>query len=198
MELRYLLLPVIGALIGYITNYIALRMIFHPKDPYFFLSIPIQGLLPKKRHDLAVKIANTIHSELLSVQDLSRAMRGLDWDKEINQLVDSAVEKKTEKYSFNNVPLLKDVAQSFKEMIKSEIKLAFSENRDDILDALIYKVEEKIDFRDLIIEKIDSYDIDKLEEIVQGVAAEELKYITLLGGVLGFLIGLLQMIILSA
>ena len=54
IEQKLYLLPLIGLIIGAFTNYLAIKMLFHPKKPIF----GIQGLLPKRRNILASKIAD--------------------------------------------------------------------------------------------------------------------------------------------
>mgnify|MGYP000049867163 CR=1 FL=1 len=47
MKLVYTL-PLIGALIGWLTNYIAIKMLFHPKNEVQAFFIPLQGTFPKR------------------------------------------------------------------------------------------------------------------------------------------------------
>lgn len=54
MELKILLIPVIGFIIGYLTNWIALVMLFHPRKKFF----GIQGVVPKRKELLARNLAD--------------------------------------------------------------------------------------------------------------------------------------------
>ena len=54
IEQKLYLLPIIGFIIGAFTNYLAIKMLFHPKKKI----LGIQGLLPKRRKILAGKIAD--------------------------------------------------------------------------------------------------------------------------------------------
>jgi len=50
--LPYLIPPLLGALIGYVTNYIAIRMLFRPLKAWWFLGVRIPmtpGIIPGKR-----------------------------------------------------------------------------------------------------------------------------------------------------
>jgi uncharacterized membrane protein YheB (UPF0754 family) len=53
-------------------------------------------------------------------------------------------------------------------------------------------VESRLDFRKIVYDKIKDFEVSKLESIVFSIASRELKAIEYLGGVLGFLIGLVQ------
>ncbi len=59
--LPYLAPPLLGAFIGYVTNYIAIRMLFRPLKPWriFGVRLPLTpGIIPSKRHELAEKMGD--------------------------------------------------------------------------------------------------------------------------------------------
>lgn len=67
--LPWVLPPVLGACIGYITNAIAIRMLFRPLHPVYVLGIRLPltpGIIPKQRSQLAESIGNMVSRELLS------------------------------------------------------------------------------------------------------------------------------------
>ncbi len=66
----------------------------------------------------------------------------------------------------------------------------------DLQKSILEKVEENLDVEALIYEKLLSFPVDKIEAIVMQVARKELRAIEYLGGLLGFLIGLLQFFLL--
>jgi uncharacterized membrane protein YheB (UPF0754 family) len=75
--LPYLVPPLLGALIGYVTNYIAIRMLFRPLRPWriFGLRLPLTpGIIPSKRHELAQKMGEMVGSHLLTAEDVGRAL----------------------------------------------------------------------------------------------------------------------------
>ena len=63
---RFLVLVAIGGLIGYVTNRIAIKMLFRPVNPIKILFFEIQGVFPKRKDKIAVSLAETIEQELLS------------------------------------------------------------------------------------------------------------------------------------
>jgi uncharacterized membrane protein YheB (UPF0754 family) len=73
MNIDLLSLPLIGAFIGYFTNYVAIKMLFLPKKPYYLFGIRIPftpGLIPKKRKELIEKIANVVSSKVVNKKDI--------------------------------------------------------------------------------------------------------------------------------
>lgn len=74
--LPWLIPPLLGALIGYVTNYIAIRMLFRPLRPWRFLGLRIPltpGIIPAKRGELAGKMGEMVGDHLLTADDVGRA-----------------------------------------------------------------------------------------------------------------------------
>ncbi len=66
--LSYLIFPTVGALIGYMTNVLAIWMIFNPKKPVNFILFEWQGLVPKSRDRIAENLATTVERELVNAR----------------------------------------------------------------------------------------------------------------------------------
>ncbi len=61
--------PIVGGVIGYITNWLAIKMLFRPHEQKFFLGMKVPftpGLIPKERLKLANKVGTTIGEHLLT------------------------------------------------------------------------------------------------------------------------------------
>lgn len=74
--LPYLVPPLLGALIGYVTNYVAIRMLFRPLQAWriFGLRVPLTpGIIPAKRGELAQKMGEMVGDHLLTAEDVGRA-----------------------------------------------------------------------------------------------------------------------------
>lgn len=71
--LRYITAPLVGALIGYCTNYIAVKMLFYPRKEIRIMGhrLPFTpGAIPKGKPRLARAIGNTVANELLTENDI--------------------------------------------------------------------------------------------------------------------------------
>lgn len=190
--LKLLMMAVIGALIGWATNMIAIRLLFRPYEPVKIPGLPMvfQGLMPKRRTEIAKTIGATVEEELVTVEEIiDQMIEDLD-KKEIIDIVKSRVLAMAE----NKMPML--VPAPFRSMIYNYIEDAIDENADaaiaEISEQVVHRATEKISVGLIVEEKINAFDFRKLEEIVVAVANKELRHIEWLGGVIGFLIGLLQ------
>ncbi|KAK2324305.1 hypothetical protein XC50_00515, partial [Clostridioides difficile] len=70
--IRILILAVIGGFIGYVTNVVAIRLIFRPIEPIKIpiLNIEIVGLIPKRRAEIAANVGEIIQEEFLSMDEI--------------------------------------------------------------------------------------------------------------------------------
>lgn len=190
-KLSLFLPPVIGAFIGWITNYIAIRMLFRPHKPIKIGPFIFQGLIPKRRKDVAANIAKTVEKELISKDDIIKILgQHIDWGKKIDHRLNQITEEKLE--SWEKLPFwsrINDkVVLPLKQMLHREIvRLLYGVQQD-----LVEKVDKNLDIHKMIYDRIDNFDLEQLEYVVLQVATKELRYIELIGGVMGFVIGLAQ------
>lgn len=182
--------PIVGATIGYLTNYIAVKMLFRPHKPRGIGPIKIQGLLPKRRNDISESIAATVENELISMQDLSQILKKLDFTPLIDEMVDSSFDSGP---SSGKSEIMSRITITINAYLRSRVKRSINAKKEELVNEFIQEIERNVDFREIIVKNIESYDLDQLENIVQRVSAKELRYITIIGGILGFFVGLIQM-----
>ena len=90
--LQYCAPPLLGAFIGYMTNYVAIKMLFRPLHPWkiFGLRVPMTpGVIPAKRHQLAENIGEMVGEHLLTSSDVSRAIAGSRFQEDLQELIDT-------------------------------------------------------------------------------------------------------------
>ena len=67
-------IPFISAIIGWFTNWIAIKMLFRPQHPKRILFMTIQGIFPKNQKFVAEKLGHLIATELFSSSDIRYRM----------------------------------------------------------------------------------------------------------------------------
>jgi uncharacterized membrane protein YheB (UPF0754 family) len=88
--LPYLMPPLLGALIGYVTNYIAIRMLFRPLRPWrlFGIRLPLTpGIIPAKRGELAQRMGEMVGSHLLTADDIRQTLEKPAFRRELKGAV---------------------------------------------------------------------------------------------------------------
>lgn len=190
--LTIIMMTLIGGLIGYITNVVAVKMLFRPLNPWRMPIIgwEIQGLIPKRRADIAKSIGETVANDLVSVEDL---IDKLIEDSDKTAMIEMAKAKILDLADKNMPPMIPSM---FKGAILGYVADAVDKNAENVMnelsEKLVHQATEKIDIAVMVKEKIDEFDLIKLEELILNISSKELKHIEVLGGVLGVTIGLIQ------
>lgn len=193
MSYWLLLLPVISAFIGWFTNWIAIKMLFHPREPRNFLGLKIQGIFPKRQEKFAEKLGKLVSNELLSFSDISEKLTNPDNLAQLTPHVEEHIDQFLKVKLKETMPMIsmfigeKTIAQ-LKTVFMDELQLLFPVLMQKYSDTL----SSQLDLEALVTQKVKAFSSDKLEQILQEIMAKEFRFIEILGGVLGFLIGLLQ------
>lgn len=190
MSLTWVILPIIGGLIGWVTNFVAIRMLFRPKRPVRVLGIPVQGVLPQRQSELAAVIAQTVENDLLPLGEL---LESLDLRAYSERIVEDVVAHVDERIQAQIPdifpPAMKRLVVAFaRGMIEREAPRLI----DGLIDRLTKRLESDIHVGDFVRAKVEAFDVSELEAIAIKVARTELRMIEVLGAVLGGLIGLVQ------
>lgn len=198
MLLKFIMLPLVGALIGWVTNVLAIKLIFRPYEP---IKIPltksyIQGLIPKRRDELAINIGRTVEENLLSVEDILAKIKNPELKKKMAEAIVVVAGKKIKE----KIPPF--IMATFGEMIMDYLNNQLTNEIDDILDDFLDKLgqeaKNEIHLGQMVEERIEQFELSEIEALIVDIAAKELKHIEILGGVLGFVVGIFQALILVA
>jgi uncharacterized membrane protein YheB (UPF0754 family) len=90
--LPWILPPLLGAVIGYVTNAIAIRMLFRPLTRVRVLGIPLPltpGIIPKQRGQLAESIGRMVSRELLTEEAVRRQLASENFQVKLEQNIDA-------------------------------------------------------------------------------------------------------------
>ncbi len=194
--IRLLILAVIGAIIGWITNVLAIKFIFRPLQPIeipFLKNIKIQGLIPKRKAEIAKSIGDIVESELISMEEI--LSKFIEEENESAILLN--IKQKVKQIVQQRLPQL--IPQAIKSMILNYINdIIDKEGKNtikELTEKMVHKATCKVKVSEIIEDKINHFELEKLEQLVLAIAKKELKHIEILGGVIGFMIGIIQGII---
>ena len=193
------ILPIIAALIGWATNFVAIKMLFHPQDPKKILGITFQGVFPKRQKQIAERLGELVANELFSIKDVAQKIEELSTRPEALEEVGKRIEKTIREKLVSAFPMLSMFLSD--EMIEKVTKL-FQSELEDFLRAsaqgLAAKMEDSVDVKSLVEEKVRAFSSNKIEELLIGFMEQEFRFIEKIGAVLGFLIGCIQVILVTA
>jgi uncharacterized membrane protein YheB (UPF0754 family) len=181
--------PLAGALIGYATNYLAVWMLFHPRTQIrvWRRKLPFTpGLIPRERSRLAEVIADTVQQRLLSGRELIELLKDSSLKRQVVRTVGELVDEKLRLF-----PLPETLRYQIKLLLAREIVSQI----DAFLDKRAPHVAEGLNVQGAIVSKLNQMDLAEIEVLVRQVSGRHLRFITWFGGVVGFLIGCVQVLI---
>ena len=187
------LTPFVGAFIGWLTNYVAIKMLFRPREPWRFLGLSLQGVMPKRQRDLALKIGEVVEEELLNSQDILNAIDTEEVRAHLAVVIETRIDRFLREKLFRGEflyekILAREAVQRVKRALINELVNLFPIE----VEATIRELVEKVNIRKIVAMRVEQFEFERLEKVVYRVASTELNWVVYLGGVLGFMIGLLQ------
>ncbi len=192
--IKILILAVIGGLIGYITNVIAIKLIFRPINPIKIpiLNIEIIGLIPKRKVEIATNIGTIIEDQFLSVDEIIDDMITHKDKQDIIDYIKVKINLMLNEKMTLIPSTIRSLAKNYiSEIIEEEIREAI----DDVSEEIISKAKSRINIKEIVENKINELDLYELESIILQIVKNELKHIEILGFILGLFIGVIQGII---
>lgn len=191
-------IPVISALIGWVTNFLAVKMLFHPKKKINLGLFYLQGIFPKRQEVLAQKLGEIVARELFSFSDIKDRFTTTESASEINKILDEKLEDFLENKLKTLMPMLSMFINSdTKAKIKNTLHEEFQHIFPDIINSFTDKLEKDLNVEEIVTNKVAAFSSEKLEQILFSIMRKEFRFIEVLGGVLGFVIGLVQLALLS-
>ena len=190
------LIPFISAFIGWFTNWIAIKMLFHPKVEKNILGFKIQGIFPKRQKQFAEKLGQLVSKELISFSDIANKINNPETIAKampfIEEHIDSFIKVKLKE----EIPLL---SMFITDSTMGSIKRGMVNEIESLFPALITKMtsglQEDLDIEKIVVDKVNGFGSDKLEEILNAIMSKEFKFVEIIGAVLGFIIGFIQVLL---
>lgn len=180
----------VGGLIGWGTNMLAVKLIFRPYEPFNFLGLTIQGLLPKRRKDIAEAIGQTVENDLLSSEEILHHLNNPELQEKIKSEIVTSLKLKVQTLLPSFIPSA--LKEHFYALIEGAIEEEVAKFFTKTIPKLGEEMKESLPIAAMVETKINELDIENLEKIILKIAHKELKHIEYLGGLLGLIIGLTQ------
>ncbi len=191
-----LTIPFISAFIGWFTNWVAIKMLFHPREPRKFLWLTIQGIFPKRQLQFGEKLGKLVSEEFLSFTDIEQKIS----DPENLQKILPMVEQHIDEFLRHKLPkVFPMIAMFIGEKTIGSLKAAFMDELQELFPVLMLhyagQLQKELDLEHIVAEKVKMFSSDKLESVLNQIMAKEFRFVEILGGVLGFIIGIFQVLI---
>ena len=186
----------LSAFTGWVTTWIAIKMLFHPRRPIKILGFSIQGIFPKNQRLIAEKLGQVVGKELLSFDEIEQKVINPEnlqkLRPDIEQHIDHFLRNKLKEV----FPML---AMLIGEKTILQLKDAFLLELETLFPLLMKsymtKLEKDLDLEKIVTEKVAAFSSEKLEDILNLITKKEFKFLEFIGGFFGLLIGIIQVLV---
>ncbi|MDD6763068.1 MAG: DUF445 family protein [Clostridiales bacterium] len=125
MNIQLTAAPLIGAAIGYITNDLAIKMLFHPRKAVYIgkFHVPMTpGLIPKEKNRIAKSLGRAIADQLLNSEVLQNALFSDDMTDKLRCSIDAIAERNRDNGATVNEIMFKFLSEASVRQLKDSIK----------------------------------------------------------------------------
>lgn len=191
---QYLSIPVIAALIGWSTNWLAIKMTFYPLE---FVGIkPIfgwQGIIPSKARKMAAISVDSTISKIGTVQEIFEQINPRELAQHIITSTDSRIEEFVDELMLQEYPTFwENLPQSARSMVYERVRKAAPQLVDNLVDDISLNIEQLLDIKGMVIDQL-AADKKLLNRTFLECGDKEFSFIINSGFSFGLLFGLIQM-----
>ena len=196
MNFFLILIPLISAFIGWFTNWIAIKMLFHPKEPKKILGITFHGIFPKRQAQFAEKLGMMVSRELISFAEIEEKITDSNNLKNLMPLIEVRIDEFLRKKLSDVFPI---ISMFIGESTIDQLKVVFMRELEtifpDLIKAYMKSLESSLDLEKIVTQKVGGFSSDKMEDILNQIMSKEFRFVEIIGAVLGFIIGLFQVLL---
>lgn len=188
-------LPFFGFLVGYATNWIAIKLVFEPRDPRQYLGVTFQGLFHRRQREVATEFARLSTEDVFTDENLLAELRTQAAREKILAIVAEHADAVTDKY--RNHPL---AAGMLTDEVVSEIRAEALATIDDEMyrpgGVIASITAQSKTIRTMLRVRMEKMDAEAFEAVLRpAFQADEWKLI-LAGAALGAGAGAMQLVFL--
>jgi uncharacterized membrane protein YheB (UPF0754 family) len=186
-------LPAGGFAVGYITNFLALRLVFEPHEPINFGFFKLQGLLHKRKNEVAECFASVMANDVLSPDNmLATVTEGSSKDRMFD-LVENRIGIVFEEYKCDPMTAMLMPPERIMQA-KEELLEQMRTNKPEP-DGLIRSfVDKAVALRGQLSSKLQALDAQSFEGVLRPAFQEDEWKLFVTGAVLGTIAGILQLV----
>lgn len=191
---RWWVMPIAGVLVGLVTNWMAIQMIFRPFEPTKYLGFfTYQGLFPKRQAEIAVDYSRLMADEIFTARNLIRLVTEGPGGERVTGLIADTLSARLDsewEQVKNMVPV--EVTDEQRAQIKERVVQGMFEAAPDALPHLEDYLDRKLEVGRVVEDKLRNMSKPEFERLLRGVFEEDEITLVLVGGFLGGAVGCLQ------
>jgi uncharacterized membrane protein YheB (UPF0754 family) len=189
-------IPIISAFIHWLTIWMALKLLFHPRNPRKMLGFTLQGIFPKRQRQIAESLGRIVGQELLSFDDIEKTIASPDNLQKILPLAEEHIDRFLRVKLKETMPM---ISMFIGQKTIGELKAVFMQELEELFPVIMKNyaghLKDDLDLEKIVVEKVANFSSDRLETMLNQILTREFRFVEWIGAALGFLIGLLQILL---
>jgi uncharacterized membrane protein YheB (UPF0754 family) len=187
---------VLAGFIGWITTWLAIKMLFHPRRPLRLGPITLHGVFPKNQQLIAEKLGQVVGRELLSYDDIQQKItdpKNLEKLRpDIEAHIDLFLREKL-KLVFPMLSML--IGDKTINQLKDAFLLELEQLFPILMNNYMNRLQSDLDLERIVRDKVASFSSDRLEHILLEITRKEFKFLELISLIMGVVIGIVQVVL---
>jgi uncharacterized membrane protein YheB (UPF0754 family) len=195
MAWAWLTLPIGGVVIGYATNWLALKLIFEPVNPIKFFFVTFQGLFMKRQKEVAKAYSEIVAAEILTTQNIFKTILNGSGSEKLIKIVESHIQEGVDKTAGLSRSLIQLTSGTRKyNHLKKHTTERFIEELPNQIKEVFGYAEEALDIEGTMREKMGNLSPQEFQGFLRPVFQDDELKLILVGAFLGGIAGLIQVL----
>jgi uncharacterized membrane protein YheB (UPF0754 family) len=190
---QWWILPLFGILVGYFTNYLALKLIFRPMNPIKIGKLHIQGMFMKRQVEVSTEYSKIVSSKILTIENIFEYIIRGPTSAKLEKIVQKQIE-----FTINEtagiLKSLVEISTGSKLFIhiRNIACFRFMQELPMNIRHVFGYAENALDLEHILREKMIGLPPIEFESFLRPVFKEDETTLIIIGAILGGLAGLLQ------
>lgn len=193
------LIPILGAFTGWLVIRTAIWLLFHPVKPVNLGIFTLQGLFPKKQQQWGQQLGKLVAEQFFSFDNIRNKLT----DPQKISAIKPYVEEHLEHFLRNKLPqAMPMIAMFIGDSTINTIKKTLADELDLLFPKLIGQylenTKQELDLQAIVSAKVAGLSVEQVEQGLKAQMGGGLNALSLVGALIGLLMGLLQLAIVMA
>ncbi len=194
--MQYILPVLLSCFTGWFVIWLTIKILFRPHKPIQFAGIKIRGIIPANQQLVAEKIGRLVSTELFSLDALQQKVTDPENFNKLKPEIETHIDSFLRVRLKETFPML---SMLMGDKTINQLKGAFLTELESLFPVLmksyITNLQKEFNIEKQVSEKIAGFSISKVEELVSRSAKKQLLKVQLMGAAIGFITGLLHMLL---